>query len=161
MGPCSTVVLWAGLPAGQAYSATDTLFFFSNCQAFHGESASVFAGPTRHPSQGQPAHCGYVLVYECGQQQPEQPSLQTGSQSSGHSRARMQDGQRLPSAVACPHRSFLAGDGTSRRTLTLQICLSLSDWGCCHLSGTPAAALKSVGTIRDARKLAAARPPTG
>lgn len=37
---------------GKQYSATDTLFF-SNCQGFHGEAASVFAGPftvTHHKS---------------------------------------------------------------------------------------------------------------
>lgn len=139
---------------GKQYSATDTLFF-CNCQGFHGEAASVFAGPftvTHHKSSLLIAGMFSFLNAGSGSNQSNhmyklgpihQGVVERGSKTTSDSYI------LWPAKIGA--FTLIMGRHTSHPdTTNLPFSYLIENNNETHL--VPAANLKSVGTIRDAQK---------
>lgn len=143
-----------GCQLGKQYSATDTLFF-GNCQAFHGESASVFAGPysvTHH--KGSLLIAGmfsFMNVGSSSNQSNHLYKLGPNHQGIAERGCKMASGSYLLWPARIGAFSLVMGHiKTHSDTTDMPFSYLIEDAEATYLA--PAAALKSVGTIRDARK---------
>ena len=127
---------------GKQYSATDTLFF-SNCQGFHGEAASVFAGPftvTHHKSSLLIAGMFSFLNAGSGS---NQSNVERGSKTTS-------DSYILWPAKVGAFTLIMGRHTTHPDTTNLPFSYLIENNNESHI--VPAANLRSVGTIRDAQK---------
>lgn len=139
---------------GKQYSATDTLFF-SNCQGFHGEAASVFAGPftvTHHKSSLLIAGMFSFLNAGSGSNQSNhmyklgpihQGVVERGSKTTS-------DSYILWPAKVGAFTLIMGRHTTHPDTTNLPFSYLIENNNESHI--VPAANLRSVGTIRDAQK---------
>ncbi len=139
---------------GKQYSATDTLFF-CNCQGFHGEAASVFAGPftvTHHKSSLLIAGMFSFLNAGSGSNQSNhmyklgpihQGVVERGSKTTS-------DSYILWPAKIGAFTLIMGRHTTHPDTTNLPFSYLIENNNETHL--VPAANLRSVGTIRDAQK---------
>lgn len=139
---------------GKQYSATDTLFF-SNCQGFHGEAASVFAGPftvTHHKSSLLIAGMFSFLNAGSGSNQSNhmyklgpihQGVVERGSKTTS-------DSYILWPAKIGAFTLIMGRHTTHPDTTNLPFSYLIENNNESHI--VPAANLRSVGTIRDAQK---------
>lgn len=139
---------------GKQYSATDTLFF-SNCQGFHGEAASVFAGPftvTHHKSSLLIAGLFSFLNAGSGSNQSNhmyklgpihQGVVERGSKTTS-------DSYILWPAQIGAFTLIMGRHTTHPDTTNLPFSYLIENNNETYL--VPAANLRSVGTIRDAQK---------
>lgn len=139
---------------GKQYSATDTLFF-SNCQGFHGEAASVFAGPftvTHHKSSLLIAGMFSFLNAGSGSNQSNhmyklgpihQGVVERGSKTTS-------DSYILWPAKVGAFTLIMGRHTTHPDTTNLPFSYLIENNSESHI--VPAANLRSVGTIRDAQK---------
>lgn len=139
---------------GKQYSATDTLFF-SNCQGFHGEAASVFAGPftvTHHKSSLLIAGMFSFLNAGSGSNQSNhmyklgpihQGVVERGSKTTS-------DSYVLWPAKVGAFTLIMGRHTTHPDTTDLPFSYMIENSNETLL--VPAANLRSVGTIRDAQK---------
>ncbi len=139
---------------GKQYSATDTLFF-SNCQGFHGEAASVFAGPftvTHHKSSLLIAGMFSFLNAGSGSNQSNhmyklgpihQGIVARGSKTTSDSYV------LWPAKIGA--FTLIMGRHTSHPDTT-DLPFSYMIENSNETMLVPAANLRSVGTIRDAQK---------
>lgn len=139
---------------GKQYSATDTLFF-SNCQGFHGEAASVFAGPftvTHHKSSLLIAGMFSFMNAGSGSNQSNhmyklgpihQGIVERGSKTTSDSYV------LWPAKIGA--FSLIMGRHTSHPDTT-DLPFSYLIENSNETLLVPAANLRSVGTVRDAQK---------
>lgn len=143
-----------GCQIGKQYSATDTLFF-ANCQGFHGEAASVFAGPftvTHHKSSLLIAGLFSFLNAGSGSNQSNhmyklgpihQGVVERGSKTTS-------DSYILWPAKIGAFTLIMGRHTTHPDTTNLPFSYLIENNNETYL--VPAANLRSVGTIRDAQK---------
>ncbi len=139
---------------GKQYSATDTLFF-CNCQGFHGEAASVFAGPftvTHHKSSLLIAGMFSFLNAGSGSNQSNhmyklgpihQGVVERGSKTTS-------DSYILWPAKIGAFTLIMGRHTTHPDTTNLPFSYLIENNSETYL--VPASNLRSVGTIRDAQK---------
>ena len=143
-----------GCQIGKQYSATDTLFF-ANCQGFHGEAASVFAGPftvTHHKSSLLIAGLFSFLNAGSGSNQSNhmyklgpihQGILERGAKTASDSYI------LWPSRVGA-FSLVMGRHVTHSDTSNLPFSYLIEQQNTTYL--VPGVNLRSVGTIRDAQK---------
>ena len=143
-----------GSAVGKQFSATDVLFF-ANCQAFHGEAASLFAGPytvTHHKSSLLIAGLFSFLNVGSGSNQSNhgykfgpvhQGIVERGSKTTS-------DSYLLWPARIGAFTLIKGRHTTHPDTMNLPFSYLIEDKGVSYLA--PAVNLRSVGTVRDVQK---------
>lgn len=139
---------------GKQYSATDTLFF-ANCQGFHGEAASVFAGPftvSHHKSSLLIAGIFSFLNVGSGSNQSNHAyKLGPVHQGIVERGSKTASGSHLLWPAKIGAFSLIMGKhATHPDTSSLPFSYLIESGGETDL--VPAVNLRSAGTFRDARK---------